>query len=97
MNCPSYRWSKLRNIIFEALYYTAMWRGMWWWWLPPVFILILVFVGLFLLASALDIAHKGEIVERGEPERVIKNPTHPYTQALIKAIPAPDPDIRWIA
>jgi len=44
----------LGNIIFEALYYTAMWRGMWWWWLPPVFILILVFVGLFLLASALD-------------------------------------------
>jgi len=44
----------LGNIIFEALYYTAMWRGMWWWWLPPVFVLILVFVGLFLLASALD-------------------------------------------
>jgi len=48
------------------------------------------------IADELLIAHKGEIVERGEPERVIKSPTHPYTQALIKAIPAPDPDIRWI-
>jgi peptide/nickel transport system permease protein len=44
----------LGNTIYEAMYYTAMWRDMWWWWLPPILILILIFLGLFLLSQALD-------------------------------------------
>lgn len=44
----------LGRTIYEALSYTAMWRGMWWWWLPPVLSLICLFVGLFCLAKALD-------------------------------------------
>jgi peptide/nickel transport system permease protein len=44
----------LGNTIYEATYYTAMWRGMWWWWGPPIVILISVFVGLFLISNVLD-------------------------------------------
>ena len=44
----------LGNTIFEALYYTAMWRGMWWWWAPPVIVLVCLFQGLFFIGKALD-------------------------------------------
>lgn len=44
----------LGSIVYEALYYTAMWRGLWWWWLPPLLAMVLLFQGLFLLSLALD-------------------------------------------
>lgn len=44
----------LGNTIYEAMYYTAMWRGMWWWWGPPIVILVCIFLGLFLVSNALD-------------------------------------------
>jgi peptide/nickel transport system permease protein len=44
----------LGNTIYEAIYYTAMWRGMWWWWGPPIVILMCIFVGLFLISNVLD-------------------------------------------
>lgn len=44
----------LGNTIYEAMYYTAMWRGMWWWWGPPIVILVCIFLGLFLISNALD-------------------------------------------
>ncbi|MCY3799356.1 MAG: ABC transporter ATP-binding protein [Chloroflexi bacterium] len=39
------------------------------------------------------IMYLGEIVEIGPSNEVINNPQHPYTQALIAAVPAPDPTI----
>jgi len=36
----------------------------------------------------------GEIVETGAIGEVIKTPRHPYTRALIKAVPVPDPEFR---
>ena len=44
----------LGNTIYFAIYYSAMWRGLWWWWLPPVLILVSIFLSLFLLSVALD-------------------------------------------
>jgi peptide/nickel transport system permease protein len=44
----------LGRTIYDALYYSAMWRGMWWWWMPPIMILVVLFSGLFLLSIALD-------------------------------------------
>lgn len=40
--------------IYWALLYAAFSRGMWWWWGPPIVILALLFIALFLIASALD-------------------------------------------
>jgi len=37
------------------------------------------------------VVHKGEIVELGETEELITNAQHPYTKALLSAIPMPDP------
>ena len=38
------------------------------------------------------IMYLGRIVEIGPTEEVFANPRHPYTKALLKAIPEPDPD-----
>ncbi len=39
------------------------------------------------------IMYLGEIVEMGPSHDVIQNPKHPYTQALISAVPVPDPTL----
>lgn len=39
----------------------------------------------------LAIIHKGKIVEIAETETLFNNPVHPYTRALLSAIPVPDP------
>ena len=39
------------------------------------------------------IMYLGEIVEIGPSHEIINNPQHPYTQALIAAVPVPDPAI----
>jgi peptide/nickel transport system ATP-binding protein len=40
------------------------------------------------------VMYMGKIVERGETEAVLSNPLHPYTRALISAVPVPDPSIQ---
>ncbi len=42
------------------------------------------------LADEVAVMYLGRIVEQGTVEDVLKNPQHPYTQALISAIPAVD-------
>lgn len=37
------------------------------------------------------VIHKGKIVEMAETEELVTHPVHPYTRALISAIPMPDP------
>ena len=34
----------------------------------------------------------GQMVELAEPKELFSNPQHPYTKALLSAIPIPDPD-----
>jgi peptide/nickel transport system ATP-binding protein len=40
------------------------------------------------------VMYMGKLVERGETEIMLSNPLHPYTQALISAVPIPDPSIQ---
>ncbi|HHY48646.1 MAG TPA: ABC transporter permease [Alphaproteobacteria bacterium] len=44
----------LGTTIYFAVYYAAMWRGLWWWWLAPILVLVAIFLGLFLISTALD-------------------------------------------
>jgi oligopeptide transport system ATP-binding protein len=43
------------------------------------------------LANRIAVMYLGRIVELGEAEAVFNTPRHPYTRALISAIPKPDP------
>jgi peptide/nickel transport system ATP-binding protein len=46
------------------------------------------------LADWIAVMYRGEIVEEGTVDDVYNFPSHPYTEALISAIPNPDPTIR---
>ncbi len=43
------------------------------------------------MSSKLAVMYLGKIVEMGETEEVLQKPLHPYTRALISAVPVPDP------
>jgi len=45
------------------------------------------------ITDRIAVIHKGKIVELAETEALFKNPVHPYTKALLSAIPSPSPDI----
>jgi oligopeptide/dipeptide ABC transporter ATP-binding protein len=47
-------------------------------------------------ADRIAVMYAGYIVEEGVAGHIIDNPLHPYTQALIAAIPEPDPKNRFI-
>ena len=49
----------------------------------------------YQISDRIIILKRGQIVEQGSPDEVIKNPQHPYSQSLIQAIPSPNPDIKW--
>jgi oligopeptide/dipeptide ABC transporter ATP-binding protein len=45
----------------------------------------------YVFSDRIGVMYLGRIVEMGPTEMVIKNPKHPYTQALITVVPKPDP------
>jgi oligopeptide transport system ATP-binding protein len=45
------------------------------------------------IADRIAVMYLGRIVELGEATVVMDEPYHPYTKALISAIPVPDPDV----
>jgi peptide/nickel transport system ATP-binding protein len=46
------------------------------------------------VCSRFIVMYMGKIVEIGDAEDVVRQPLHPYTQALIAAVPDPDPTIK---
>jgi peptide/nickel transport system ATP-binding protein len=43
------------------------------------------------MCDRVGVMYRGKLVEVGEAEKVCNTPDHPYTQALLSAIPRPDP------
>ena len=52
------------------------------------------------VSDRVAVMYLGNLAEVGRTEEIFANPTHPYTRALLSAVPRPDPDLkrekRWV-
>ncbi|MDI9508543.1 MAG: dipeptide ABC transporter ATP-binding protein [Bacillota bacterium] len=46
------------------------------------------------ISDIVGVMYLGSLVEYGKTEDIFRNPLHPYTKALLSAVPIPNPDVR---
>lgn len=49
----------------------------------------------YQLSANIVVLYRGGVAEAGDIERIVKQPEHPYTRLLIRAVPLPDPKRAW--
>ena len=64
--------------------------------MPYVFITHDIAVARYM-SDRIAVMYLGRIVEEAQTEEVIAHPTHPYTRALLSAVPVPDPAHEYAA
>ena len=47
------------------------------------------------VADSITVLYRGDVVEKGDVETVIRHPQHAYTQLLVDSIPWPNLDQKW--
>ncbi len=45
------------------------------------------------ISDRIAVIHRGGLVELAPAERLFERPLHPYTRALLSAVPVPDPEL----
>jgi oligopeptide transport system ATP-binding protein len=48
------------------------------------------------ISDRIAVIHRGKLVELAAAERLFERPLHPYTRALLSAVPLPDPDMERV-
>lgn len=46
------------------------------------------------ISDEIGVMYLGSLVESGDKNKIYANPMHPYTQALLSAVPVPDPNVK---
>lgn len=46
------------------------------------------------ISDTIAVMYLGNIMEMGDKNKIFKNPMHPYTKALLSAVPVSDPDVK---
>ena len=49
----------------------------------------------YQISDHIIVLNRGEVVEAGDPEQIVKHPQHDYTKLLIGSVPIADPSRGW--
>lgn len=61
----------------------------------PIFYITHDLTTAYHISDYIMILYRGNVMEVGNVDSIIRSPKHPYTRLLVGSIPWPDPDLQW--